>query len=158
MSYHSAAEMSRRTNHKPFATKSSRVLYLASTPVSHLARLVLLSVATTALSGKPFAASQRRLGEMFNRDERSVRRAIRLLKQKGLIRVKRRGCKISNLMYLSCWLWEKLTGQKVSGRVKRAEQLNLGLMPKDPTKARSWFNDYLKGGEGNAGDSICSTV
>ncbi|MGH7479727.1 MAG: helix-turn-helix domain-containing protein [Candidatus Methylomirabilales bacterium] len=79
----------------------SPVLWLASTPLPHLQRLVFLTVGGLVLAKKSACPSQRALAAMFDRTPRTIRRALHALKDQGLIRVVRRGNTLTNVYLLA---------------------------------------------------------
>lgn len=50
----------------------------------------------------------RKLAQWISRDERTVGRALRSLKQRGLLFAKRRGKKLTNVYYIAHFLWKQL--------------------------------------------------
>jgi hypothetical protein len=104
-------------------------VYLGCLTASTGARLFIIAVAERALAGERFMPSQKRLGQLYHRSERSIRRWIRTGVEAGWLRVIRRGRKMTNLYRLSRYLWGRLTGRY---KTKIPEELqttlfNLGL-------------------------------
>ena len=99
----------------------SRVLYLSSTPIPVLQRLILVNVAVALFNKTPWQASQVRMGELFDRSPRSIRRAMKDLALAGLVRIKRRGRKLTNVYLLARRLWHTLTNGAES-QLKRLQQ------------------------------------
>jgi hypothetical protein len=98
------------------------VLFLQSTPIPMLPRLLLTTIGTTVIAGQPMTPGQDRLAEMFGRRRETICKALAFLRREGLIRVKRRGRKLTNVYLLSRRLWHALTGA----------QDRLGFSPQQP--------------------------
>lgn len=91
-------------------TVQYRVLYLSATPIPTLWRLILVNIGEAVVARRPFHPSQARLGELMGRSVRTIKRAVRGLAEAGLIRIKRRGNRLSNVYLLARRLWHSLTG------------------------------------------------
>ncbi len=89
-------------------------LYFGSLTAGNGPKLLLVAVAEVVLRGKVFSPSQRRLGELYRRDRRSVSRWVKVGVERGWLRVVRRGRKLTNVYRLSRHLWGRLTGQYTS--------------------------------------------
>jgi DNA-binding transcriptional ArsR family regulator len=63
---------------------------------------------------------------MFGRSDRSIRRALKALSDAGIIEVRRRGRKLSNVYRLAKWFWERLTGRDNRPRIRPGRTQALG--------------------------------
>jgi len=86
-------------------------LYLLSTPVPHLQRLLLDFIAHTVIMKRNCTPSQERLGAIFGRSRETICRALKALEVQRLIRARRRGRRLTNVYLLARRLWEALTGK-----------------------------------------------
>lgn len=77
-----------------------------------LAGKLLVFVVTTILCKRACRPSHEALGRMFGRHARSIARSVHALRAAGLIEVKRRGRKLSNVYRLTTWLWRRLTNDR----------------------------------------------
>lgn len=93
------------------ARASHPYLFLASTPLPHLQRLLLLIIANTVLARRQLRPSQARLGGLLGRRRETVCRALRALQAQGLIKIVRRGKRLNNAYLLAKRIWRAITGQ-----------------------------------------------
>ena len=87
-------------------------LYLLSTPLPHLQRLLLATIAHTVIGKRPCTPSQERLGELLSRSRETINRALRALVAQRLIFVKRRGRRLTNVYLLARRIWAAITGKQ----------------------------------------------
>lgn len=87
------------------------MLYLISTPLPTLQRLLLVAIASTVLAQRPCTPSQARLGEIVSRSRETVNRALQALQAQRLILVKRRGRRLTNVYLLARRIWQAITGK-----------------------------------------------
>jgi len=74
-------------------------------------RLLVAGVAERALAGQVFSPSQAKLGQLYHRDARTIRRWLKVGVERRWLRVVRRGRKLTNVYRLARWLWGRLTGR-----------------------------------------------
>ena len=88
------------------------VLWLVSTPLPTLQRLLLLTIVTAVLAKRPFCPSQLSLGRLMTRRRETINRALRALVAQRLIFVKRRGRRLTNVYLLARRIWAAITGKQ----------------------------------------------
>ena len=86
-------------------------LYLLSTPIPPLQRLLLDIIAHTVVAKRPCTPSQERLGELLGRSRETICRALHALQVQRLIWVKRRGRRLTNVYLLARRIWEAITAK-----------------------------------------------
>lgn len=126
MSYHNGTPQAfpSRGHHFFHTFSTSRAAYLAGFRLPHLATRALIVIAEMSIKHGSCQARQAVMGRWFLRTDRQVRRAIRELKERGYITVKQRGKRISNVMRLAKWLWQRLTFRPMP-KWTPPEQMNL---------------------------------
>lgn len=99
-------------------------LYIACLDAPKGALVLLEALVPIVLKERVFSPSQARLGVMMHRSPRTIIRYVRILKERGWVRVYRRGKKLTNVYRLGRALWQRLTGQ-LKPRVPKALQDSL---------------------------------
>ncbi len=86
-------------------------LYFAALSMPGGAIVLLAMVASVNLRGKVFRPGQARLAELRHCSRRTIIRQLRVLVERGYVRVIRRGRRLTNIYRLSRSLWQRLTGK-----------------------------------------------
>lgn len=88
------------------------LLYLVATPIPHLQRLLLEVIAHCVMASRPCTPSQVRLGELLGRRRETICRALHAMQVQRLIRVRRRGRRLSNVYLLARRIWQAIAGKE----------------------------------------------
>jgi DNA-binding transcriptional ArsR family regulator len=115
-------------------------LYIESMSLSSPAKLFLLGVASIRLRNRLCQVSQKEWGKLLSRSRRTVCYAIKELKEKNLIKIVRRGKKLTNLYFLAHWLYKMLTGKETEVFIKR----DTVYKEEDTEECRNILRDFLK--------------
>jgi hypothetical protein len=100
----------RKPSHHPLAIRR-RALYTLSLSLPTGPKVLLEAITETVLAGGRFQPSQQRVGELAGRRRETVNRWVRVLRERGLVRVVRRGKRMTNFYLLARALWCRLTGR-----------------------------------------------
>jgi hypothetical protein len=96
-------------------------LYIACLDAPKGALVLLEAIVPICLKDRIFSPGQAKLGVMMHRSPRTIIRYVKVLRERGWLRVIRRGKKLTNIYRLGRTLWRRLTG-RVASRAPRELQ------------------------------------
>jgi DNA-binding transcriptional MocR family regulator len=99
------------THHSDGLKLRHPIWYIASLTISPWARLLLMQIEDAIIKDRRVRLSQASWAEQMHCSLRTVTRALKELRVHGLIRVIRRGKKLTNVYRLSRNLWGRITGR-----------------------------------------------
>lgn len=131
-------------------------LYFGSLTMPSGAAVLLEMIASVSVTGRKFRPSQHKLADMRHCSRRTIIRQLKLLSERGYVRVIRRGRRLTNVYRLSRSLWGRLTGKvaRFARHSIQGELASLGLRvgggPGDNRPTGGWRESWARHAERKA--------